>query len=134
MISGVGHGKMETYKASEEIESADIDLINEETEYDVETVVQKQNTHDLYCPNCNSCITGKVILRKRKRTKVQISVKRNKTENLPVKESDDQVHPPHIIGAEEDVDRDSGPDLFRCLSCFSFFIPTGTALLMNLLG
>ncbi|XP_073045314.1 uncharacterized protein [Primulina eburnea] len=124
---GVGHGKMEVSsesdKASEEIESADIDLIDEETEYDVETVLQKQNTHDLYCPNCNSCITGRVILRKRKRNKIQISVKRAKTENPPVQESDDQVHPHHIIGAEED--RDSGPDLFRCLSCFSFFMPTG---------
>ncbi|XP_073045307.1 membrane protein of ER body-like protein isoform X2 [Primulina eburnea] len=126
-VQGVGHGKMEVSsesdKASEEIESADIDLIDEETEYDVETVLQKQNTHDLYCPNCNSCITGRVILRKRKRNKIQISVKRAKTENPPVQESDDQVHPHHIIGAEED--RDSGPDLFRCLSCFSFFMPTG---------
>ncbi|XP_075503079.1 membrane protein of ER body-like protein isoform X2 [Primulina tabacum] len=124
---GVGHGKMEvsseSYKASEEIESADIDLIDEETEYDVETVLQKQNTHDLYCPNCNSCITGRVILRKRKRNKIQISVKRTKTEKPTAQESDDQVHPHHMIGAEED--RDSGPDLFRCLSCFSFFMPTG---------
>lgn len=130
-VEGVGNGKREevssqSYKASEEIGSADIDLINEETEYDVETVLQKQNTHDLYCPNCKSCITGRVILHKRKRTKFQISVKRSKTENPPVQESDDQVHPHHIIGAEEDVDPESGrPNLFRCLSCFTFFIPIG---------
>ena len=63
----------ETYKSQEiqEIENDDIDLINgsgmDVTELDVERVLEKQNTHDLYCPNCNSCITRRVILRKRKR-------------------------------------------------------------------
>ncbi|XP_019417205.1 PREDICTED: membrane protein of ER body-like protein isoform X2 [Lupinus angustifolius] len=33
----------------------------------VEAVLAKQETHDLFCPNCNSCITKRVILRKRKR-------------------------------------------------------------------
>ena len=50
----------ETYKSQEiqEIENDDIDLINgsglDVTELDVERVLEKQNTHDLYCPNCNS--------------------------------------------------------------------------------
>ncbi|GLT48365.1 hypothetical protein SLA2020_219960 [Shorea laevis] len=47
-------------------EGVDFDLteeIEEEfTELDVEGVLKKQNTHDLYCPNCNSCITRRVIL------------------------------------------------------------------------
>ncbi|KZV21590.1 membrane protein of ER body-like protein [Dorcoceras hygrometricum] len=127
-VEGVGHEKMEivsqSVKAPEEIESAEIDLIDEKTRYDVETVLQKQNTHDLYCPNCNSCITRRVILRKRKRTKIRkkLEAKRNKTKIPP---DDDQVHPHHHTGAKEEVDTESGPDLFRCLSCFSFFIPTG---------
>lgn len=37
----------------------------EETEYNVAEVLEKQNTHDLFCPNCRSCITRKVILRRR---------------------------------------------------------------------
>uniref|UniRef100_A0A0A9D8S8 Uncharacterized protein n=1 Tax=Arundo donax TaxID=35708 RepID=A0A0A9D8S8_ARUDO len=37
-------------------------------EYDLEKILDEQETHDLYCPNCNSCITRRVILRKRKRT------------------------------------------------------------------
>ncbi|KAI4384895.1 hypothetical protein MLD38_002981 [Melastoma candidum] len=35
-----------------------------ETEYDVENVLEKQNTHNLFCPNCKSCITRRVILRR----------------------------------------------------------------------
>ncbi|GJN01180.1 hypothetical protein PR202_ga18425 [Eleusine coracana subsp. coracana] len=37
-------------------------------EYDLEKILDEQETHDLYCPNCKSCITRRVILRKRKRT------------------------------------------------------------------
>ncbi|CAL0319595.1 unnamed protein product [Lupinus luteus] len=36
-------------------------------DFNVEAVLAKQETHDLFCPNCNSCITKRVILRKRKR-------------------------------------------------------------------
>ncbi|KAL5737202.1 hypothetical protein ACOSQ2_031990 [Xanthoceras sorbifolium] len=43
------------------------EIDNEITDLDVERVLQKQNTHDLYCPNCNSCITRRVLLRRRRR-------------------------------------------------------------------
>nr|GEZ82946.1 membrane protein of ER body-like protein isoform X1 [Tanacetum cinerariifolium] len=115
---------------------------DEIAEFDVETVLKKQGTHDLFCPNCNSCITKRVILRKRKR---QIPVtgedsKRNKPENpapseVNVASSDsgdnqaqngvdsriDEVQP--LISNEYDHQRE--PDVFRCLSCFSIFMPTG---------
>nr|XP_016481677.1 PREDICTED: uncharacterized protein LOC107802658 isoform X1 [Nicotiana tabacum] len=130
----------------EEIESADTDLINDSDtdvkDYDVENVLQKQNTHDLYCPNCKSCITRRVILRKRKR-KIRISgddVKRNKLEGVVDSKVDashaqatsDQVRDrantsfdgtPQL--AADDYQPDREPEIFRCLSCFSFFIPTG---------
>lgn len=135
-----------SYESSKEIKSAEIDLINgddlEVTELDVESVLQKQTTHDLYCPNCNSCITKRVILRKRKR-RIRISgeeVKRNKTETAvdsklgtgSVQSPRDQAYHADEVGdndvqmptANED-ERDRGPDIFRCLSCFSFFIPVG---------
>lgn len=136
----------ERTESSKEIESAEVDVINEDdsevTEYDVEGVLQKQNTHDLYCPNCKSCITRRVILRKRKR-RIRISdeeVKRNKVEAAvgsklgsgSGQSPRDQVHHADEVGdndaqlPEVDEDeRDKGPDIFRCLSCFSFFIPTG---------
>lgn len=137
----------------EEIESADTDLINDSDtdvkDYDVENVLQKQNTHDLYCPNCKSCITRRVILRKRKR-KIRISgddVKRNKLEGVVDSKVDashaqatsDQVRDradtsldgtPQL--AADDYQPDREPEIFRCLSCFSFFIPTGTDLFITL--
>ncbi|KAL8216315.1 hypothetical protein R6Q57_023152 [Mikania cordata] len=109
------------------------------TEYDVETVLKKQDTHDLFCPNCNSCITKRVILRKRKR-RVHVpgeDSKRSKPQALVSSElnvvSDDNqalngvdyrlddLQPP--TSNEYEYQRET--DVFRCLSCFSIFMPTG---------
>lgn len=124
-----------SYEPSKEIESAETDLIDEDdleiTEEEVERVIKKQTTHDLYCPNCKSCITKRVILSKRKR-RIRLpaeGVKRPKPENVSL---EDQVHEEGEVGnldaqvplIDED-ERDRGPDIFRCLSCFSIFIPTG---------
>ncbi|KAL3524508.1 hypothetical protein ACH5RR_017342 [Cinchona calisaya] len=137
-----------TYKSSatNEIETEDIDLICETglegTDIDVERVLEKQNTHDLYCPNCNSCITRRVILHKRKR-RIRITgedVKRNKLEtavdssltcssgqatNIQVHSTAEIQLDGTSIPAVNDSEREREPDIFRCLSCFSFFIPTG---------
>lgn len=133
-------------------ENTEIEVIkdgdDEIIEFDVETVLKKQDTHDLFCPNCNSCITKRVILRKRKR---RIPVpgedsKRNKAET-PVPSqvngvlhgsSDDQaqngvdpsledVQPP----TSNEYDHQKDPDVFRCLSCFSIFMPTGMNLIVS---
>lgn len=92
-------------------------------EMDVEKVLEEQDTHDLYCPNCNSCITKRVILRKRKRTlqDPQVDSKSEKTQLLLQ---------PHMEASPDttvanDPSHDTEPDVFRCLSCFNFFIPTG---------
>ncbi|XP_047981047.1 uncharacterized protein LOC125222460 isoform X3 [Salvia hispanica] len=125
---------------SKEIESEETELINEDdleiTELDVERVIRKQTTHDLYCPNCKSCITKRVILSKRKRRRKipDEEVKRPKTETAAVGtvSSEDQVHQEGEVGNDDaqtqpidEDDRDRGPAIFRCLSCFSIFIPTG---------
>ncbi|KAL3630775.1 hypothetical protein CASFOL_023759 [Castilleja foliolosa] len=126
---------------SNEIESAEVDLLNdaendlEAAEFDVERVIKQQNTHDLFCPNCNSCITRRVILRKRKRVPVtNEEAKRNKTKIVvePVLDAGSvQSHGTRIddndaqIPTVDEDERERGPDIFRCLSCFSFFIPTG---------
>ncbi|KAF3332382.1 membrane protein of ER body-like protein isoform X2 [Carex littledalei] len=85
-------------------------------ELDLEKVLEEQETHDLYCPNCNSCITRRVILKKRKRIAKDV-----KTDSRPEKL-------PNLfqIGTiNEDLDgREQTNVLFKCLSCFSFFIPT----------
>ncbi|KAL7601790.1 hypothetical protein Lser_V15G24640 [Lactuca serriola] len=54
-------------KEVDKTESSEIEVIKDvEYEFNVETVIKKQETHDLFCPNCNSCITKRVILHKRK--------------------------------------------------------------------
>lgn len=89
-------------------------------EYDLEKILDEQETHDLYCPNCNSCITRRVILRKRKRTVRQII--RDEPPKKP------QLAEPSANASNQSVPErhEQGPhDIFRCLSCFAFFIPTG---------
>ncbi|XP_052107965.1 membrane protein of ER body 2 isoform X2 [Arachis duranensis] len=115
--------------------------IDQLKDYDVEAVLEKQETHDLFCPNCHSCITKRVILKKRKRTVPNLE---NKAEchNLvdtviskPVESvaqevnQGDQPNATTEIVSEEQPDDDYNgerePEVFRCLSCFSFFIPSG---------
>lgn len=137
------YGATNKSSAPNEIENEDIDVISETglemTDIDVERVLEKQNTHDLYCPNCNSCITRRVILRKRKR-RVRIpgkDVKHNKLEttvdsissgqsaNIQVDSTAEIQLDGTFEPAGNDYEREREPDIFRCLSCFSFFIPTG---------
>ncbi|KAK4792885.1 hypothetical protein SAY86_023320 [Trapa natans] len=113
-----------------------------ETEYNVAEVLEKQNTHDLFCPNCRSCITRKVILRRR-RLRVprfpsdargrRVIVTTEEEEIGSITEAGDQS--PDVLetapvseaptDANEDRRDDREPNVFRCLSCFTFFIPTG---------
>lgn len=94
-------------------------------EFDLERILEEQDTHDLCCPNCNSCITKRVILQKRKWSVREIQ------HDVPSK----KVHEEQYDAERLDTASVSGemtnladapePDVFRCLSCFSFFIPTG---------
>lgn len=86
--------------------------------FDLERILDEQDTHDLYCPNCNSCITKRVILRKRKRTVKEIQ------HDVPSKKAHEE--PDHLTNRDDARE----PDIFRCLSCFSFFSPIGKQLLL----
>ncbi|XP_027905105.1 membrane protein of ER body-like protein isoform X3 [Vigna unguiculata] len=107
-------------------------------EFDVEAVLAKQETHDLFCPNCKSCITKRVILRKRKRTtpipNLDTKAKRDKSAIEIVDSSVDEGNlGDHAIATPDDAGRveppaenfepEREPEVFRCLSCFSFFVP-----------
>ncbi|CAN6192207.1 unnamed protein product [Urochloa humidicola] len=89
-------------------------------EYDLEKILDEQETHDLYCPNCKSCITRRVILKKRKRTATQ--AKRDEPPKKPLLEEPSANVPNQT--STENHDQES-PEVFRCLSCFTFFIPRG---------
>lgn len=143
---------------SSEVQSTSVKLINNEArvevgvdltekingqviDLDVEAVLERQETHDLYCPNCNSCITRRIILRKRKR-KVQnlrLRAKHDKYEMTLGTES--ATNPANAANqgddtnnicssgsptnADEGYTADREVDIFRCLSCFTIFIPSG---------
>ncbi|KAJ0047251.1 hypothetical protein Pint_05200 [Pistacia integerrima] len=133
------------YLNDKTVEDSDVDLIDEVdrelTAIDVERVLKKQNTHELYCPNCNSCITRTVTLR-RKKPKPKVRniphrPKRVKSEIQSVPDANpayatngqdpcafnsSNVAPMHVA---DDDNCDKQPEAFRCLSCFSIFIPTG---------
>ncbi|XP_017428029.1 membrane protein of ER body-like protein isoform X8 [Vigna angularis] len=90
-------------------------------EFDVEAVLEKQETHDLFCPNCNSCITKRVILKKRKRNPGNIDI-------IPIgrpRQLGSPEHPSANPGDNANDQPHEEPEVFRCLSCFSFFIPSG---------
>ncbi|KAL9249282.1 Membrane protein of ER body-like protein [Drosera capensis] len=117
------HAETRMLKGAEEVAIAELD---------VDRVLQKQETHDLFCPNCNSCITRRVILRRRKRKIQEISVvgevvKPDDHATLTLVEDRDIVRqdssenePTAVLVQEVDTER----DVFRCLSCFSIFVPT----------
>ncbi|CAI0410120.1 unnamed protein product [Linum tenue] len=141
-------------------------------ESDVEMLLEKQDTHDLYCPDCSSCITQRVVLniRKQNTPNGHVIMEENKHFTTPkgnaILEENEQYtsngyakleentskapfHPP-VLDAEPTHPADdqvpyidisayngSNPaaidgtdgqqDVFRCLSCFRFFIPEARA-------
>lgn len=140
-------------------------LINEtdqqEKEFDVELVIAKQETHDLFCPNCKSCITKRVILKKRKRNihvldnkgkrdRLEPVVENNKVDSSTAREVNQgdranviseitNLDPLPVSAAADDHDRDDDDhpekevEGFRCLSCFSIFIPSGKWVIFSIL-
>ncbi|KAJ6851195.1 membrane protein of ER body-like protein isoform X3 [Iris pallida] len=115
----IGSVVMQSVQEIEEFEESSPGKFHkvELAEFDVERVLEEQETHDLYCPNCNSCITKRVILRKRKR------IVRDSQHDLPP-EKLQNVYGSSAASAETpEVDHED-ESVFRCLSCFSFFIST----------
>ncbi|KAH9780212.1 Membrane protein of ER body-like protein [Citrus sinensis] len=103
---------------------------------DVEGVLKKQNTHDLYCPNCKSCITRRVILVRKKPKIPKIHHKprpdhKPKSHSVPENAPTNQGNDTHNVGsndglsnADDDGNLHRQPYIFRCLSCFTVFFPT----------
>ncbi|XP_010045428.2 membrane protein of ER body-like protein [Eucalyptus grandis] len=87
-----------------------------ETEFDVERVLEKQNTHDLYCPNCQSRITRTVILERKERKLPYV--------RDPPSEPAPQPEPYHTPSIR-DHPRDGDQRAFKCQTCFGIFILKG---------
>ncbi|XP_010438540.1 PREDICTED: membrane protein of ER body-like protein isoform X1 [Camelina sativa] len=101
--------------------------IEDVEDYDVENVLDKQETHDLFCPNCDSCITKRVVLKRRKRKMRQELGDRKRVRgphsNDPILHSEDNL--PSLDGGENPPAHESF--IFKCLSCFTIFSSTGLA-------
>ncbi|XP_054788927.1 membrane protein of ER body-like protein [Prosopis cineraria] len=131
-------GETSTKADPELIEEIDQQL----KELNVEAVLAKQETHDLFCPNCNSCITKRIILRKRKRTICNLDNKSKRDKLDPIFISErvgklayetnqgdhaNSTSDPGHLEQQPPVDNDlvQEQEVFRCLECFSIFIPRG---------
>lgn len=88
-------------------------------------ILKEQKSHDLLCPACGSCITKRVILRKRKRTST-VSV------NSLIQEPDNDAQTALLEDNEQITeDQNDQPDIphedtdeneaYGCLTCFSIF-------------
>lgn len=88
-------------------------------------VLKEQQSHDLLCPACGSCITKRVILRKRKRTSTVPF-------NRLIQEPEDNAQAPLLEDTEQITeDQNDQPDIshedtdeneaYGCLACFSIF-------------
>ncbi|KFK29306.1 hypothetical protein AALP_AA7G116000 [Arabis alpina] len=107
------------------------DVIEEELDFEegeyneVEKLLDNQKTHHLICPKCDSCITEKVILQRRKR-KVRRPLDKQKRPKLHP-----QLNDPPLCSGDSSQNADgaekSVPESFvyKCLSCFTIFIPSG---------
>ena len=87
---------------SEIIERASIDLIketDEETEFELERLLEKPNSHKFYCPNCNACIE-KIILLRREQERLLAAVN-NLERSEPIETT------------------------FTCTSCYTFLVFIG---------
>ncbi|KAK7282466.1 hypothetical protein RIF29_11273 [Crotalaria pallida] len=123
-----------------------IEEIDQQLEdYNVEAVLEKQETHELYCPNCNACITKRVI-KKRKRIPKQENEAKPDTPHTESVQSfapdaneggqeietsgagnqGGQTTPTPGVGSlvppADNDDPESGPEVFRCPTCLSIFI------------
>lgn len=103
-------------------------LAGVEGESEVERILRLQDTHDLVCPVCSSCITKRVILRKRKRTTVtstekwEAGVLDEEEENTQGQAHDDIDDGDTVVEQYED---------YGCLGCFTFLFRRGNPKLTS---
>ncbi|EFJ32560.1 hypothetical protein SELMODRAFT_439555 [Selaginella moellendorffii] len=100
-----------------------------ELEYDLERILKEQTSHHLLCPNCGSCITRRVILKKRKRTStggVSLSADQAKAQKLEEAESVTLPPPPSTesprgVALRDQEHEEEESEAWGCLACFSIF-------------
>lgn len=112
-----------TLKIVHEFPAESSDEPPREGESEVERILRLQETHDLVCPVCRSCITKRVILRKRKRTTKISTVERWETEVVEDEESSREQVVDTNVADNNTVTEEY--ENYGCLSCFTFFFRRG---------
>jgi hypothetical protein len=93
--------------------------------YDLKKILDEQEAHDIYCPNCKTCITRRVVLKDRTRTLTTGNINPVfATHELYMQVCHEPPESELSCGGDFAIKEDR-PDVFGCLSCFAFFIPTG---------
>lgn len=93
-------------------------------ESEVERILRLQETHDIICPNCRSCITKRVILRKRKRT-ATVVVNADRWE-VPEEEAEDIVEDNFLVDNNvEDIAVVEEYEDWGCSACFTWLFRRG---------
>ncbi|WZZ74928.1 hypothetical protein YC2023_086298 [Brassica napus] len=96
-----------------------------EEKSNLETLLAIQEKYELYCPSCSSCITRKVILRKKEHGKLV-----DESSDIEEIEPHVKVHTPKkLITENEDQEYKEEGYLFACLACLKYYIRLGTRFL-----
>lgn len=92
-----------------------------EEKSNLETLLAIQEKYELYCPSCSSCITRKVILRKKEHGKLV-----DESSDIEEIEPHVKVHTPKkLITENEDQEYKEEGYLFACLACLKYYIRLG---------
>ncbi|XP_020878970.1 membrane protein of ER body 2 isoform X3 [Arabidopsis lyrata subsp. lyrata] len=120
----------ENYELGEEDEEKkERSSSDSEEKSNLEKLLATQEKYELYCPSCSSCITRKVILKKRKRGK-HVDSSPDLKPDVPVVEPShiEEMEPPvkvHVpetrIEDDNQEDKEEGI-IFNCLACLKYFI------------
>ncbi|KAG6541796.1 hypothetical protein Mapa_016809 [Marchantia paleacea] len=121
----------------------------DELEDEIERILRNQKTHELTCPVCDSCVTKRLIIRKRKRSSttddahrlakarksceqaISSLIKRRHEVYEAHKESILSQPPSHspttvIVDVDTDPEDEECWGCLPCFPCFSFFYERGS--------
>lgn len=113
-------------KEEEEYKNSKRTSSESEEKSNLEKLLAMQENYELYCPSCSSCITRKVIIRKREHGKL--------VDLLPESSEIEEIEPPvkaHApekpIENDDQEDKHEGSYILACLACLKYYIRLGTS-------
>ncbi|XP_013593669.1 PREDICTED: membrane protein of ER body 2 isoform X1 [Brassica oleracea var. oleracea] len=117
--------KEEEEEEKDENKNSERTSSDSEEKSNLETLLAIQEKYELYCPSCSSCITRKVILRKKEHGKLV-----DESSDIEEIEPHVKVHTPKkLITENEDQEYKEEGYLFACLACLKYYIRLGTRFL-----